>query len=341
MNTRDIHSFSKDILVTKYLCGVVLVCLLFGLRLLYSYAGEGGGDESRIYVADQKNIISRMDDMTGKNLTTLGNPEIDDFISLSGPNHFFDPRSIYVAPDGKIYVADTGNFRIVRMDDMAGKNWTTLGTLGLGPKQFRDPSGIYVDKAGKIYVSDADINRIVRMDDMSGAGWTTIGTDGSGTGQFNQPFGIFVDSDGKIYVADTGANSRIVRMDDMTGKGWITIGGPTYGRGINQFAAPTGIFVAPDGKIYVADSRNHRIVRMDDMTGAGWITLGETMGRGINQFTDPDGIAVDTTGKIYVADSGNYRIVRIDDMTGAGWTTFDTGDNMAPQHIMPHGIFLR
>src|SRR2546427_172260 len=173
-------------------------------------------------------------------------------------------------PVPKIYVADTNNHRIVRMDTMTGAGWTALGgpPAGNGPNQFSSPSAIFVS-AGQIYVADWNNNRIVRMNDMAGAGWTTFGILGSGTNEFNGPFGIFV-SAGQIYVADRN-NNRIVRMNDMTGAGWTTFG--TLGTGMNQFSSPFGTFVST-GQIFVADTFNNRIVRMNDMTGAGGSELG-------------------------------------------------------------------
>src|SRR2546428_1636220 len=96
--------------------------------------------------------------------------------------------------------------------------------------------------------------------------------------------------------------------------GWDTFGTP--GKGLNQFAGPTGIFVNPAGQIFVTDARNSRVVRVDNMTGSGWTTLG-TRGTGINQFTFPFGIFVNPTGQIFVADI--YRIGRVNDLSGSGW----------------------
>ncbi len=96
------------------------------------------------------------------------------------------------APSAGIFVADAGNNRIVRIDDMTGAGWTTLGGQGNGNKQLTLPNGIVVDAAGRIYVADFGNNRIVRMNDMTGAGWTTLGGPGTGKNQFNSPRGIFV-----------------------------------------------------------------------------------------------------------------------------------------------------
>ena len=149
-----------------------------------------------------------------------------------------------------LYIADTYNNRIVRMDDMTGDNWIALGSRGGGTNQFRNPWGIAVDAAGKIYVTDNVNCRVVRMDDMSGTNWTSLGHCGSGGHQFNNPTGLFVDSAGKIYVADTG-NNRVVRVNDIAGDGWKAYG--AAGSGTGQFAAPEGIAVNSAGKIYIAD----------------------------------------------------------------------------------------
>jgi alkylated DNA repair dioxygenase AlkB len=96
------------------------------------------------------------------------------------------------SPVPQIYVTDHLNYRIVRMNDMTGAGWTTLGTGGLGANQFLGPQSVLVDGAGRIYVTDRGNNRIVRRNDMTGAGWTTLGTQGTGTNQFHWPNGIFI-----------------------------------------------------------------------------------------------------------------------------------------------------
>lgn len=96
------------------------------------------------------------------------------------------------ASSAKIYIVDSGNDRIVRIDDMTGAGWTTFGTFGDGTNQFSDPKGIFVDTAGRIYVTDDDSNRIVRVNDMNGSGWATFGSSGNGKSQFSSPRGVFV-----------------------------------------------------------------------------------------------------------------------------------------------------
>jgi streptogramin lyase len=207
-------------------------------------------------------------------------------------------------------------------------------------KQFTAPRGIFVDSGGKIYIADTENNRIVRADDLTGAGWTTLGVLGQGVNQFVLPYGVSVHR-GIIYVAVSGAGQNlrsVVRANDMTGAGWTRFG--TWGRGVNQFDTPAGVFLDAAGRIYVADSANHRIVRMNDMSGAGWTTLG-SQGNGAEQFNIPTSVYLDSAGRIYVADSANSRIVRVNDITGAGWTAFGTSGGGAKQFSLPWFVLVR
>lgn len=84
------------------------------------------------------------------------------------------------------------------------------------------------------------------------------------------------------------------------------------GSGAGQFQAPQAIAIAPDGSLYVADSRNHRIQRLSPSGEVlqvwgqyGDATLGDAPG---GKFNEPWGVAVAPDGTVYVADTWNHRI---------------------------------
>jgi hypothetical protein len=311
--------------------------------------GEAGaacaGDSGKIYVADGLNNhrIVRIDDMCGTNWVALQSQPGADVATALG-----SPEGVFVDGAGKIYIADTfGGDRIVRIDDMTGTNWTTVGSTGSGALEFNAPKNVFVDSGGHIYVTDSFNYRIVRMDDMTGKNWTTFGTHGTGVDQFSFPTGIFVDGAGRIYVTDSDISNsfeRVVRIDDMTGTNWTTFG--TNGSGVNQFSALWGIFVDSTGHIYLADAgTNARVVRMDDMNGTNWTTYG-TFGMGaVGDFYSPASIFVDGTGRIYVVDAANAYpndngVVRMDDMTGKNWIRFGKGGGGVGEFSQATGLWV-
>jgi len=132
----------------------------------------------RIYIADASNHrIVRMDDMNGTNWIAYGDrgSGIGQFmnVDLSLEPNDEGPEDLALDAQGRIYVADSGNNRIVRFDDMNGTSWTTFGTYGGGQGEMEVPEGIFVDDEGRIYFADGLNSRVVRMDDINGSGWVT------------------------------------------------------------------------------------------------------------------------------------------------------------------------
>jgi len=247
------------------------------------------------YYSDSEQIL-RSDDAMGTNQIAFGSEG-------NGVGRFYGAYGIALDSAGAIYIADTYNCRVVRMNDMTGTGWTTYGgTCGASPGQFSSPNGIAVDSAGKIYVMDTGNSRIVRIDDMSGANWITYGSLGSGTGQFNSFTSITVDASGKIYVPDTG-NKRIVRLDDMSGTNWTVLTQSPPVNGVNySFTSPVAVAVDAAGKIYVADNTSFApaVVRVDNMTGLNWtsIYVSPSGSAGLNS------ISVDSGGTVYTGGGG-------------------------------------
>ncbi len=232
-----------------------------------------------------------------------------------------------------VYIADTGNNRIVQTADILGSNWTSLGKLGSGTKQFSAPYGVALDAAGKIYVSDGGNCRIVRMDNMTGLNWTSYGTCGTGMGQFSNPEGLWVDSSGKIYVADAG-NNRIVRIDDITGTNFTSLG--TLGNGTAQFSSPAAVTTDASGNIYVADNANARVVEFSDMLGTNWAVWQFPL-----NFLTPDGVAVDSSGKIYTTDSLQNQVIRADNISGVNEVSLNVNFLLYINGVeKPSGIFV-
>lgn len=77
----------------------------------------------------------------------------------SGVGELFQPTNIALGPDGDVYVAETGNFRVQRFT-AEGKHVRFYGEPGNVPGMFARPKGVAVDRAGRVYVSDSAFQNV-------------------------------------------------------------------------------------------------------------------------------------------------------------------------------------
>jgi hypothetical protein len=134
-----------------------------------------------------------------------------------------------------LLVLDSGNCRVVSIDDIGGGGWTAYGERGRpgpgdpGEGRFADPRGLAVDTSGRIWVSDPGAGRVTRIDAIDGSGWTEVPLPPAASPAL--PLGLGAAGDG-VAVLDVG-NRRIVVLDpaagtavlDLAGAPWI---GPAF-----------------------------------------------------------------------------------------------------------------
>jgi DNA-binding beta-propeller fold protein YncE len=117
---------------------------------------------------------------------------------------FHRPLAVAAGARGTIFVANTGNARVVQLD-AAGRLIATWGGRGRAPGRFVAPGGIVVDSAGHVFVSDGVLDRIQEF--TSGGKLLALwGAGGSSLGELSEPAGMTVDCHGDLLVADTGNN---------------------------------------------------------------------------------------------------------------------------------------
>jgi sugar lactone lactonase YvrE len=216
-----------------------------------------------------------------------------------GPGQLTLPRGLALDAQGNVYVADSLNHRIQKLDP-TGKPLAAWGTQGNGDGQFQEPNGVAVDAQGNVYVADTWNHRIQKFDPTG-----KFLTKWSGqNGPFWGPRGITTDAQGNVYVTDTG-NKRIQKFDP-TGKFLAQFG--TAGSGPGQLNEPIGLAVGADGSIYVADTNNRRVQKLgpDGQPVAAWPISGWTASVG----NEPS-LALDGQGNVYVTDPSGGRIIKL------------------------------
>ena len=198
-----------------------------------------------------------------------------------------NPFGVAVDGAGDLYIADTGNSRVVEVT--AAGTASVLSTGGLTLKQ---PFGVAVDGAGDVYIADTGNNRVV---EVTTAGTASVLSTGSLT--LAEPFSVAVDGAGDLYIADTG-NNRVVEVTAAGVASVLSTGGLTLSH-------PFGVAVDGAGDVYIADANNSRVV---EVTTTGTASVLSTGGLTLKQ---PHGVAVDGAGDVYIADTVNSSVVEV------------------------------
>ncbi len=248
---------------------------------------------------------------------------------------FNNPNGIAVDGAGNVYVADTGNSVVRKVDvhavvtTVAGQAGNQSDMDGTGTQaRFDEPEGIAADAAGNLWVTDAGAGTIRRIVLATGAVTTFAGggngfADGTGTGaRFNQPRGIVADDAGNLYVSD--ASNQLIRRIVIATAAVTTIAGGVGQAGFAdgtgtaaRFNQPRGLALDGNGKLYVADSANSSI-RAIALAGGVVTTLAGTGMPGPSDgvgtaaaFDNARGVVCDGLGNLYVADTNNSMVRKI------------------------------
>ena len=354
---------------------LALFCMALGLEpaeaapVIVTVAGNGGGGYSgdggaatsakifypydvavdssgNIYISDNYNNRIRKVNTSGVISTVAGNGTwgYSGDGGAATSSEIISPRGVAVDSFGNIYIADSYNNRI-RKVDTSGVISTVAGNVTGGysgdggaatSAELNSPSGIAVDSSGNIYFADSGNNRIRKVN-SSGvistvAGNGTQGYSGDGgaatSAELNYPAGVAVDSSGNIYIATWDSRIRKVNssgvISTVAGNGTNGYSGDGGAANSAELYYPDGIAVDSSGNIYIADIYNNRIRKVNSSgvisTVAGNGTGGYSGDGGAATSAElyyPYGIAVDSSGNIYIADSYNQRIRKVSSIVAA------------------------
>jgi len=345
------------------------------LRFVHGIALDGAGN---LFIADSgHHRVRKVSALTGI-ITTLAGGDQSSFLGDEGPATaalLNAPLASAVDVSGNVYIADTENHRVRKVDVKTGNIATFAGTgeetfAGDGgpatAAAFVGPSGIAFDSAGNVYVAVPGNGRIVKVDIVTGILGTVAGNGEEGfsgdgglatAASFHWPSGIAIDASNNLFIADLG-NNRIRRVDALT-KIISTVAGGGSAIGDNGWAVnaalnqPRDVAVDKQGNLYIADTQNHRVRKVDSrgiiITVAGTGTDGYSGNGGLAtaaELSAPRGTCIDQAGNLFIADSNN-AIRRVDAKTqiiSAVAGTMDagaSGDNgpaIDATLAFPHGV---
>lgn len=306
--------------------------------------------DGNVYIADTyNNRIRKVDAVTGAMSTIAGNyrgfagdggPAVDALLAM--------PYDLELDGNGNLYVCDTGNASIRKIDLKTGIITTVagIGQPGAAPAgnggpavlaTLVGPQSIALDKSGNLYIGEWGAYEIRKVDAATGIISVVAGLGYYGTPWSEEmlainaflggPSGIAIDADGSIYIVEPTGTNRISRIDSQTGMLSVYAGNGSTGfsgdGGDARLASfgpyMRGIGLDSKGNMYVADANNQRIRKIDATTreivtiaGNGTATYSGDGSAAVDAaLKTPMRASISPSGNMLIADTYNNRIRKV------------------------------
>ena len=265
-----------------------------------------------------------------------------------------EPKGLAIDCQGNVYVADSENHVVRKVDRATGVISTVAGICGEDYTRLaverdtsfqspdEDPLAESASETSSVkFTQQADVSGTVRYwANQSTTSTKRYGGDGGRavSAQLNFPTAVAVDGEGNLYIADT-LNHRVRKVDGVTGV--ITTlagtgqarfsgdGGPANQATLNE---PAALAIDDEGRLYIADQSNHRVRVIDLKTGV----IQTIAGTGVATYDGDGKRAVDTAlagpgglalvaDRLYIADTFNGRVRCIELSSGVMTTVAGDG----------------
>jgi len=304
--------------------------------------GIAEAQDGALVVSDMRNsLIYRID--PGGAVQVLAGDGNGGYLGDYGPAtlaQMNEPRGLALDSAGAIYVADTNNHAVRRIDPdgtittLAGtgvSGFTADGTQA-DRAQLSWPIGIAVDAEDRVYIAEYGNDRVRRVDadgrirTLAGNGVTGYSGDGAAAvaATLNGPVGVAVDAEGRVLIVDeynhvirrVSADGIITTVAGTGAQGFFGDGGRATQA---ELSYPTGIFVEAGGSFLIADSGNLRIRRVDGSGSVSTILGDEYLGpwgdngpASLASLGYPRSVMVDVQGRLLTTDDTLVRRVELD-----------------------------
>jgi tripartite motif-containing protein 71 len=159
------------------------------------------------------------------------------------------PNAVSADPAGNVYVADTGNQRVLRFDP-SGRITAEIGGFGWGTDQFDGPVSVSAQNGLDVYVADMNNQRVVRCDrNLHFISELKPADSWPDRFRFGFPLDAALGMQSELYCLD-GENRRVLKLDAQ-GDPQIDFGGFDSGEG--RLDRPTRFFVGRNNRMFVSD----------------------------------------------------------------------------------------
>lgn len=276
--------------------------------------------------------------------------------SGNAANQMTAPQDVFADAQGRVWVADTNNHRVLRFDNAASKPAganadAVLGQTGFGiavvpiaPSFFNlhTPRALTGDSNGNLYIADTGHHRVLRYNNAAakangasangvlGQVTSNTGTGALGATGLDAPSGLAVDSNNNLWVSEAG-NRRLVRFPGAASlangaSADVLVGQPSYWHNnvypdYYHVTSPMGITVDPAGRLYVADPEEDRMLRFSPVS--------------LNILTYGFGGSKNFTLSYSSTAGAQYDIEASNDLQSWSWAASQTANNISTAWTAP------
>ncbi len=321
-----------------------------------------------IYIADvifnfirKVNTSGIISTFAGGNIINLGDggPATNARLDFTPAVH----AGLAVDKAGNLYIADTGDMRVRKVDAATGIITTVAGnstSLGLGGfsgdggpatgAALNSPDGVAIDSAGNIYIADNGNQRIRKVDTsgnistFAGIGFVTGSDSGDGglakNAELTSISDVAVDNAGNVYIADQ-EHIRHVNTSGIintVAHGFFGTCTSTPQPVANSDVAATGLAVDSSGDLFIADRLAECIQELSNgtVTTVAGFTITSNIG-------EPWAVALDSSQNLYIAEGSNILKVGATITPPANPPSFTesgvvSGASFAPGGVVPGEI---
>lgn len=319
-----------------------------------------------LFIASGRAVV-RVDAASGILSTVLKTP----YRQPGSADSILSVNSMVVGPDGNLYIADGGDFRIKSYSLSSGlvtilAGNETLGTTKPGgpatASPLQHPNAVAVGPDGTVYFTTMEpaVFRIRPKDGKLTAIHLHVKNEPP-VGQQDIPHGLAVDSSGHLFVSQAN-RSRVLRVESGSGKAAVYAGtgiqnfnGDGISAGKANITAPTFLAIDAGGNLIITE--HYRIRQVEHSTRRITTVVGNgTPGGNVSRSTpalearlwEPAYAVASADGSVYITSSFSHRLLRVDaqgnltTVAGGGDPVSGEGPGPALQAalVYPQGIWL-
>jgi sugar lactone lactonase YvrE len=247
---------------------------------------------------------------------------------------FYDPHGLVISKDQQMYIADTMNHRLIKIDMKTGRAAAMAGTGQPGysgdggpavKAAFNQLYAIDINLRGdKLYITDLRNRRVRLLDVKTGIVNTIAGNGDKGVpddgadavkSPLVDPRAAAIDSKGNLYILERAGNA--LRVVDKSGKIRTLI---APGSKLEMdLKGPKHLCFDRQDNVIIADTENHLIRKYNPKDGTT-VTIAGTGEKGDGLVSDdplktqlnrPHGVFVHSSGALYISDSDNHRVLKM------------------------------